>query len=203
MFAGTMKTGDRRMVYRVNICKCFLGILAIALILQSVALIINLGFFLWGNPDKIHAIYRDGSVKIQAVFGYLHLSAQELPGGRAHVNDSVLGAVITAIALCAEKIPLFFILWKSVQIFRKMVRLNSPFYGEICRHIRGIGCAIIYLGLFQKLIMQVGVSCIAYHKLWFNNPFNLVLVFVGIVVLLVGDIFTYGCELQKESDELL
>lgn len=203
MFANKMKMGDRTRMGHINICKFFGVILMIILSCQSIALITNFCFFIWNSPDQIYITYLGSSVKIQALFGYFQLPFQLLPDSDLEVSARALGAGIAVITLLSEKIPLFFVLWKSMRIFQNMVQFHSPLCDEICRKIKEIGWIIIYFGLLQQLIFQVGVSMISYHKLWFENPVNLALVFAGGVVLLVGDIFTYGCELQKESDELL
>ena len=111
-----------------------------------------------------------------------------------------LERVIVAITLFFEKIPSFLVCEKSHRL-QKMTL--SPFSNEICRKIKKVGWIIVYFGLLQKLLFQSCISLICYHKFWINNPINLMLLFAGAVILLIGDIFVYGCELQKENDEVL
>ena len=202
MFIDTMKNGNNVRIRHMKICKCFLVILAVILFVQSIVLITNFCYFLWNSSDQIFVKQIGNSVKIQALFGYFQLSSQYIPlKDTLEVSGKVFGASIAAITFLFEKIPLFIILWKITQIFQNMI--SSPFYGGTCRKIKEIGWIILYFGFLQKLIFQLGVSLICYHKLWFNNPFNMIFLFAGGVILLIGDIFAYGCELQRETDELL
>lgn len=190
------------MVRNMKICKYFLTVFAVILIFQSVVLLINFCTFLWTSPEQIFVTQTESAVKIQAFIGYFQLSSQSLPiNDNLEVSAKVFGASIAAITLFFEKIPSFLVLWKVAQILQEMT--SSPFSDEICQKIKEVGWIIVYFGLLQKLIFQSGISLICYHKFWIHNPINLPLLFAGAVILLIGDIFVYGCELQKENDEVL
>lgn len=202
MSVNKIKRGNNVMVRNMKICKYFLAVFAVILTFQSVVLLINFCTFLWTSPEQIFVTQTEGAVKIQAFIGYFQLSSQYLPiNDNLEVSAKVFGASIAAITLFFEKIPSFLVLWKVAQILQKMT--SSPFSDEICQKIKEVGWIIVYFGLLQKLLFQSGISLICYHKFWINNPINLTLLFAGAVILLIGDIFVYGCELQKENEEVL
>lgn len=202
MSANKIKRGNNVMVRNMKICKYFLAVFAAILTFQSVVLLINFCSFLWTSPEQIFVTQTESAVKVQAFIGYFQLSSQYLPiSDNLEVSAKVFGASIVAITLFFEKIPSFLVLWKIAQILQKMTL--SPFSNEICRKIKEVGWIIVYFGLLQKLLFQSCISLICYHKFWINNPINLMLLFAGAVILLIGDIFVYGCELQKENDEVL
>lgn len=186
-----------------KVCKCLLGIGAVFLVLQSAGLIANICYFLCIPSDQMRLMDLGDAVKIQALFGYYQISSESLPISYMDVSGKVLGLSISGFSLLFEKIPLMMILWKCIQIFRQMMRSHSPFTREICCRIKEVGWLVLYLGGLQKLLFQVCVSLVAYHKIWFRNPFQLTLLAAGVAVLAVGDVFVHGFELQKESDELL
>ena len=202
MSANKIKRGNNVMVRNMKICKYFLAVFAAILTFQSFVLLINFCSFLWTSPEQIFVTQTESAVKVQAFIGYFQLSSQYLPiSDNLEVSAKVFGASIVAITLFFEKIPSFLVLWKIAQILQKMTL--SPFSNEICRKIKEVGWIIVYFGLLQKLLFQSCISLICYHKFWINNPINLMLLFAGAVILLIGDIFVYGCELQKENDEVL
>lgn len=202
MSANKIKRGNNVMVRNMKICKYFLAVFAAILTFQSVVLLINFCSFLWTSPEQIFVTQTESAVKVQAFIGYFQLSSQYLPiNDNLEVSAKVFGASIVAITLFFEKIPSFLVLWKIAQILQKMTL--SPFSNEICRKIKEVGWIIVYFGLLQKLLFLSCISLICYHKFWINNPINLMLLFAGAVILLIGDIFVYGCELQKENDEVL
>ena len=202
MSANKIKRGNNVMVRNMKICKYFLAVFAAILTFQSVVLLINFCSFLWTSPEQIFVTQTESAVKVQAFIGYFQLSSQYFPiNDNLEVSAKVFGASIVAITLFFEKIPSFLVLWKIAQILQKMTL--SPFSNEICRKIKEVGWIIVYFGLLQKLLFQSCISLICYHKFWINNPINLMLLFAGAVILLIGDIFVYGCELQKENDEVL
>lgn len=186
-----------------KVCKWLLVVLAAILILQSIGLIADICYFLWIPSDQVRLTDSGDAVKVQALFGYFRFSSESLPPSYVDVSGKILGLSSSVFSLLLEKIPMLIILWTCIQIFRKMIWAHSPFDREISRRIKVIGWIVLYLGAMERLLFQIGVSLVSCHEIWFHNPFQLTILAAGAVILAAGDIFAYGCELQKESDELL
>lgn len=125
------------------------------------------------------------------------------PVDTATVNGQVFAASYLLLILASYKLPMLFILWKGFCILRVMRHSYSPFMPEIARHICWIGRIALFIGFFEKLIVQAGMALIMYNKFVFENPMEISWILTGLILLLVSDIYKRGCALQKEVDETL
>ena len=87
---------------------------------------------------------------------------------------------------------------------RRIARERSPFLPETAKDIRRIGQILLLIGFLQKGIYQAGVAEIGFRTFYVNNPFfNGSWICVGFLVLLIGNVFETGCELQAEAAQTL
>ena len=195
------KNRDNSLTNRIKISKYLVLLLVILILGKSMILILDLGAFLSDSLSQVLVLEQNDSVRIQAAIGYIQLSSEYFPiGANLVVSEKMFGSCIIITILIFENIPLILILLKIKDIIQKT---ETPFCNEVCRKVKQIGWIIVYLGVLQRAIIQISVSSICYHKFWFNNPIDFVKLFVGLIVLLLGDVFLYGYKLQKETDELL
>lgn len=142
-------------------------------------------------------------LRFDLLIGYAQLSAQHLPADYAQVNGKLFAVSYLLLLLFVDKLPVLVIWRYANKMMKTLGKAHSPFVPEIADCVVWIGRVILAMGFFQKLVMQAGISLIVYHKLYFNNPIELVWVFVGLIILLIGDIFKRGCVLQQDADETL
>lgn len=137
--------------------------------------------------------------------GYAQLRRETAPlmTDSSDINGKVFAVAFLLLNLIAYNLPLLFIAWKGFQILHTMKHSWSPFVPEIAEHICWIGRTSLFIGLFHKLSIQVGMSAVIDHKVHFENPYELSWILAGVILLLVSDIFKKGCILQKEVDETL
>ena len=119
------------------------------------------------------------------------------------VDGKLFAAAFLLLTFIANKLPIFFIVWKGYRILRAMKRSYTPFVPEIAGHICWIGRTALFIGLFGNLTIQGGMSLVFQHKFGFMNPTEVSWTLAGLILLLVSDIFKRGCTLQKEVDETL
>lgn len=136
---------------------------------------------------------------------YVPLIKEYLPFADAsEFNGKLFSSAFLFLCLIAYDLPILFIAWKGCRILHIMEHHPwSPFIPEIAEQIRWIGKVSLFIGLFGKFIIQVGMGAIIYHIFFFQNPMKMSWILTGLILLLVSDIFNKGCALQKEADETL
>lgn len=146
-----------------------------------------------------------GGLRFDLITGYAQLRQETLPltTDVSAINGKLFAVTFLVLSLAAYDLPLFFIAWKGYRILRTLKHSHSPFVPEIAKHIGWIGRTSLFIGLFKKLIIQVGMSAVIEHQVYFENPYEMPWLLAGVILLLVSDIFKKGCILQKESDETL
>lgn len=144
-------------------------------------------------------------LRFDLLSGYAQLRRETMPltTDVSDINGKVFAVTFLLLCLIAYNLPLLFIAWKGCQILYTMEHSWSPFVPEIAEHICWIGRTSLFIGLFHKLIIQIGMSAVIDHRISFNNPTELAWILAGVILLLVSDIFKKGCILQKEVDETL
>lgn len=142
-------------------------------------------------------------LQFDLLLGHANLSAEYLPTDYAAVNGKLFAVTYLLLGIIADKLPRFFILIIAGRMLERIGKSYSPFIPEVADDIRWVGRITICVGLFRKLILQTGISILVYRQVYFNNPIDFMWVLVGLIILLVGDIFRRGCILQKDADETL
>ena len=70
------------------------------------------------------------------------------------VDGKLFAAAFLLLTFIANKLPIFFIVWKGYRILRAMKRSYTPFVPEIAEHICWIGRTALFIGLFGKMTIQ-------------------------------------------------
>lgn len=144
-------------------------------------------------------------LRFDLLTGYAQLRQETLPltTDVSSINGKLFAVTFLVLSLAAYHLPSFFIAWKGCRILHTLKHSHSPFVPEIAEHICWIGRISLFIGLFGKLIIQVGMSVVIDHRIHFDNPYEMPWLLAGVILLLVSDIFKKGCILQKEADETL
>lgn len=186
-----------------RICNIFLiGAMIFYTIMIVLTVISALSYGLKAEGD-IHVIDTGYSYRFDLLMGYANCDYENVPEGMRMLNEKTFCISFLLFTIISRDIPILIIL----NYFRKMLGIikesHSPFVKEIVKCTKNIGMVLILMGLFGKLILQLGISMVAYHALNFVNPIEFSWIFAGIIVFLLSDVFSWGCELQQFSDETL
>ena len=112
------------------------------------------------------------------------------------------GVIFVMIIQLASVIVLTAYIFKSVAlIFRNTTEDKTPFTAKTVRFVKGIGIAfLIYAGII--LVLSIISGAIAPEPA-FNTTINGRMILVGLLVLLIGEIFEFGTNLQQDSESIV
>lgn len=142
-------------------------------------------------------------LRFDLLAGYANLSAEYLPADYTVPDGKLFAVTYLLLDLITDQLPRLLILWLAGKMLNQIGKSHSPFIPEAADYVKWIGRIIMLMGLFRNLLMQAGISVIVYHQISLRNPIDFSWILVGLIVLLVGDIFKRGCVLQKDADEML
>lgn len=96
----------------------------------------------------------------------------------------------------------------SLLMLRSVVREESPFHDKNIRHLQGIGILFVGFELIAWLTQELSnhffpITFEDGTYMTVSSSYGGVFLVSGLVILVVSDIFRYGVELQKLSDETL
>ena len=129
-------------------------------------------------------------------FNNLYLG-KEINNSSLFIFSSILAGIITS------RIPMILILVYGIKIVRAFTTFETPFSPKIPIYIRNIGNIFIVIGFLGKLVMQLLINLITFNKVYFNNPIDIKFLIIGVIVILLSDIFKRGVILQQNDDETL
>lgn len=136
--------------------------------------------------------------------GHMKLGHDYYPGYVQPVSGKSLVLAVSVMGSLAMDLPVLVLLLYGRRALRRIARERSPFLPETAKDIRRIGQILLLIGFLQKGIFQAGVAEIGFHTYYVDNPFfNGSWICVGFLVLLIGNVFETGCELQAEADQTL
>lgn len=115
-------------------------------------------------------------------------------------NPEYCFLVFTGLSLVSVAIPVFVILMMARKLLAQIKPGCSPFTKKSASAVRTIGIIIICMAIFSTQILQIGMAGFVFHRVYFENPYKLNYILIGLVILVIGKVFRYGCELQEESD---
>lgn len=142
-------------------------------------------------------------LRFDLLIGYAQLSAQHLPVDYAQMDGKLFAISFLVLSLITDKLPLLAI-WRYTYTMMKLIgKTHSPFVPKAADCMAWIGRIILCMGVLRNLLMQAGISLVVYHQLYLNNPIEFLWIFLGLIILLISDIFKRGCVLQQDADETL
>lgn len=161
-----------------NIFKVFLIVCAVLAILGGV-LVIGLGGIL--NRGIGNAL-ADGEIKERDILAFEELRERELGQKLIKEGNYALAIGIYAIIFGITIILLALVLHFVSRIFKDFMESYSPFQPDILKNLK------IALVLIVIYVAQSGLG---------------IALVIGMAAWCVTNIFEYGCELQRQSDETL
>lgn len=187
------------------ICKLFAEGATVVL---AAAILYGLACILYIAVGKSEMVFENTGYSYRAdlMVGYMQCGFEYLPENGTlplAVSGKTFCITFLALLMVAKGVPLFFCMNCFRKTLKKIEHSYSPFLPEIAKEVKRIGKVFIKIGLFSNLVIQSGMSIINYHRWYVENPIEFTWIFAGVVVLLTGDIFSRGCELQQFSDETL
>lgn len=135
---------------------------------------------------------------------FLTLLAMYLPFSRL-VDEIFAGTLEVKTVLIALAYPFYLIIQLvAVQTFRRIAKLETPFIPLVARNIKIIAVLILCVSTIPHWVGEVAKMIINGDKgfTFLDGPAAL-----GVLMFLIfnclGAIFDYGCQLQRQDDELL
>lgn len=101
------------------------------------------------------------------------------------------------------EIPVLYIFWLAIGIFKDLVVSRTPFIDTVYARIKKIGSICIWYGLLYALVFSILLQVFVVGATGFTNPVNLYTILIGVILLIVSEILEYGHKLQNEVDETL
>lgn len=134
---------------------------------------------------------------------YSQLGYDSFPHDLPLEDPKLFCVALPLLTLVSEVLPMLALMECGRRLLRLLGKAPSPFVPEAAVWIRRMGCVLILMGLFGKLVLQAGMGAVAYHAFYAQNPVQFPPILAGCVLLLLSDIFRRGCQLQRDSDETL
>ncbi|WMJ24065.1 DUF2975 domain-containing protein [Paludicola sp. MB14-C6] len=112
--------------------------------------------------------------------------------------------IVTMIVyLCLRMLPMAIIIKLTKDTFYNMAFGKSPFSLESVRNLRKTAIIQMISENFYMATLSLALSYILDKQFSINFSFDLVSIFIGLLILAIAYIFDYVCELQKEHEETL
>ena len=187
-----------------NMCEFFVRFAIVLYLIRIIVSIINI-IYAGIQPDAGITVEGEHHV-FDMLIGIGRLGPDYLPADVPIINDKVLCIGFMLTALAVDFIPMLLVLDYIRKILKAIQNSHSPFIPEAAIYIKKAGKILILLGVFGKIAMKTAVqllACRSVYSLGIPDDLQLPLIFAGVLVLLVSDIFRRGCELQQFSDETL
>lgn len=93
-----------------------------------------------------------------------------------------------------------YIYWKGSQLFNYLAKGQSPFSFEFSRSIKRLALLMIISDIILPLFRSLMVTTLMENGYYFLVGVNASLM-IGLILYAVSEIFNYGIELQRLSDE--
>ncbi|MBE6012047.1 MAG: DUF2975 domain-containing protein [Lachnospiraceae bacterium] len=124
------------------------------------------------------------------------------------MNSSLLkrlGIVHSIVTVLFFYIPVIGIAANIMSIIKNMKEQYPPFLKDNAKKIAQIGGNIILLG-FANTLALFAIIIFAYNDVWIGLRFrdkDVILIAVGLLMIILSRIFSYGSYLQEEYDETI
>lgn len=122
----------------------------------------------------------------------------------AEDGSRTLTTTVPALAECLKKgleLVLFAMMMLiACGLFRQISREGSPFRAKSIKHLRMIAILLLLNAVVPSIVQYLIVG---FTVSWQASVFSFRLdsLFLGLIFFLLTNIFSYGCMLQRESDE--
>lgn len=93
-----------------------------------------------------------------------------------------------------------YIYWKGSQLFNYLAKGHTPFSYEFAQSIKRLALVLIISDIILPLIRSLVVTTLMENGYYFLIGVNASLM-IGLILYAVSEIFNYGIELQRLSDE--
>ncbi|TCL53679.1 hypothetical protein EDD76_1283 [Kineothrix alysoides] len=154
-------------------------------------------------PGSVSLINTGYSYRFGMLLGYGQISFENLPPIHTIQDEHIFIVTVIAVGILAVDLPFIAIMIYGRKILRTISNSYTPFHPDMPVYFRKIGIIFILVGFFGKLIIQLLPSLVNFHKVYFNNPTQFEWIFVGLLIILLSDIFKKGVKLQQSEDETL
>ncbi len=118
-------------------------------------------------------------------------------------NPKVFETAWIAVQLFAGQIPYLIFFGAIRRMLREIGAGHSPLNPGAVRYIRTAGAALVFLSVCEGLIEQLVMGAVIYGRAVISNPFSILGLFGGLLILLFAGIYRRGCLLQQEADETI
>lgn len=141
----------------------------------------------------------DGLGFNQVPLEYLAMTEDDFPIENERL---FIGSFYLLITL-TDSLPVLLILIQACRLLKEISSCYTPFTEKTTKLIHSAGMIMLLKGALGKLILQVLMTRINFHRLGFVNPYDLNWIVTGLLVLVLSDVFYKGCLLQQDADETL
>ncbi len=203
MIMDTCKSYEKKDLSHSYICRLFLEGALLFWILRTAALLIAAGWLCFCPESAIELTDTGEAYRFELFCGYVQYGKENLPVGIEIVNNKTFCIAFLVLSVLTKELPVLAALGYLRKILNVIRDSHSPFVGQTAEYVGKIGKLLILTGIFGKLVLQMGLGLLAFHAPNMVNPLEFSWIFAGIIVLLIGDILRWGCELQEFSDETL
>ncbi|MDO5294097.1 MAG: DUF2975 domain-containing protein [bacterium] len=156
------------------------------------------------STNELNVKYEAGSWQYEEAFiGSSNISNSMVPYEKGEFSSRSFMIAMNIMKILAERLPVLLILIFLRQLLLVIRKDYTPFKENCVKWVRIIGIVMILQGVFGNLLIQAGISTVVFHSLVIYNPLNLTNVFVGMLILVLAEIFQYGSVLQEEQDTTL
>ena len=187
------------------VCMVIMYAMILFYVLKIVIGVVNSVYVVRMPQEEVNVEFNGYEYRADLPFaGHMKLGKEYYPGYVQPVSGKSLILAVSVMGTLAMDMPVLLLLLYGRRALRRIERERSPFLPETAKDIRRIGQILLLIGFLQKGIFQVGVAEIGFHTYYVDNPFfNGSWICVGFLVLLIGNVFETGCELQAEADQTL
>lgn len=190
------------------ICELFVKIAMACFIVQLLWLAAGIIYVGVHPVSDIDMTFIAGNeLRINLPVGYVRLSAAYLPEGNMEImNEKVLCLGVFIISIITKVIPMLLIMNYIRKMLKTISGSHSPFVKDVVEYIQKAGKLLVIVGVFSRSLLKVSVQLLACRQvdsLSLPGDLQVEWILAGVLVLLLGDIFRRGCELQKFSDETI
>lgn len=121
-----------------------------------------------------------------------------------HLQNRSIDALVfeTAGSIVApfHHLMFIYIFWQGGKLFARLYEGDRPFSDWFTRPLKQISYLLIFSTIILPIFYSIAVSVIQVNGYFFTMYFNSELI-IGLVLYAVSEVFHYGIELQRLSDE--
>lgn len=192
---------DGQLRYKIGFC---LTICVLAVTLFVITEKLFLVVYSLQNPDSIKILDNGTSLYAELPIGHMNLEYASFPREiteKPHLSDNFFPLILIIILFCYD-VPNFLIAIILSRILYCLCRKTTPFFKKMSKYTYIISFTLIIKSTIMEMLYQCAFSYLIFNKIYFDNPIQFKILFVGILVLLFSNILKQGYlsyELQSNS----